>query len=158
MAIYVKYEGIDGDATHQDHKKWIQVESMQWGTGRAIMTTTGSTTGREASEPSVSEVTFAKVLDSSSAHLFTEATTGVVGKKCEIHLVSTGSPGELYLTYELTNSLVSGYSVSSGGDRPSESVSVNFTKVEMKYTPFDENHKAGSPIPAGYDMTTTKKV
>ncbi len=158
MAIYVKYDGIDGDATHDKHKKWIQVNSLQWGTGRAIMTSTGQTSGREASEPSVSEVTFSKELDASSPHLFTEATTGAAGKKVEIHLVSTGSPGDLYLTYELTNALVSGYSVSSGGDRPSESVSVNFTKIEMKYTPFDEKHKAGSPIPAGYDMTTTKKV
>ena len=158
MAIYVKYEGIDGDATHQDHKKWIDVESLQWGAGRAIMTPTGRVMGREASEPSISEVTFTKTLDASSAHLFTESTTGAAGKKVEIHLVSTGSPGDTYLTYELTNCLVSGYSVSSGGDRPSESVSVNFTKIEMKYTPYDENHKAGSPIPAGYDMATTKKV
>lgn len=158
MAIYIKYEGIDGDATHDKHKKWIDVDSLQWGTGRAIMTQTGRTSGREASEPSVSEVTFTKSLDAASAHLFTEATTGAAGKKVEIHLVSTGSPGDIYLTYELTNALVSGYSVSSGGDRPSESVSVNFTKIEMKYTPFDEKHKAGSPIPAGYDMTTTKKV
>ncbi len=158
MAIYVKYDGIDGEATHEKHKKWIQVESLQWGTGRAIMTNTGQATGREASEPSISEVTFSKILDGSSPYLFTEATTGAKGKKVQIHMVSTGDPGDLYLTYELTNCLVSGYSTSSGGDRPTESVSVNFTKLEMKYTPFDADHTAGTPIPVSYDMMTTKKA
>ena len=158
MAIYLKYDGIDGDATHEDHKKWLTVESLQWGVGRAIATPVGSAKNREASEPSVAEVTIAKAMDASSVYLFQEACTGQAGKKVEIHLVSTGSPGATYLEYVLTDSLVSGYSVSSGGDRPMESVSINFTKVEMKYIPLEANNEAGSPITKGYDLVSTKHV
>ena len=35
MAIYLKYDGIDGEATHSDHSKWIDISSMQFGIGRA---------------------------------------------------------------------------------------------------------------------------
>lgn len=156
MAIYLKYEGIDGEATHENHKKWLDIGSFQFGVGRGISTPSGSTANREASEPSVSEVVVTKLMDGSSPYLLTEAVTGAVGKKVEIHLVSTGSPGNTYAEYTLTNALVSGYSLSSGGDRPSESISINFTKVEYKHIPYDEKNKAGTPVPVSYDLATTK--
>lgn len=156
MAIYLKYEGIDGEATHDSHKKWIDVGSLQFGLGRGISTPSGSTANREASEPSVSEVTISKLMDGSSPKLFTESATGAVGKKVEIHLVSTGSPGVTYVEYTLTNALISGYSISSGGDRPSESVSINFTKIEYKFIPYDDKNKAGTPVTVSYDLSSTK--
>lgn len=156
MAIYVKYDGIDGEATHQDHQKWIDVSSLQFGIGRAIATPSGSTNNREASEPSVSEITLTKLMDTSSPKLFTESATGNAGKTVKIDLVSTGSPGVTYATYTLTNTLVSAYSVSTGGDRPSESFSLSFTKVEFKLIPYDNENKAGNPITVSYDLSTTK--
>jgi type VI secretion system secreted protein Hcp len=156
MAIYVKIDGIDGDATHDKHKSWLDVESLQWGVGRAVMTPSGSAQNREASEPAISEVTLTKKMDRASANLFKEACTGNAGKKVTIDLVTTSSPGLTYMTYELTNALVSGYSVSTGGDRPSESVSLNFTKIEMKYTTFDSKNNPAQNYPASYDLSTTK--
>ncbi len=156
MAIYVKYEGIDGEATHDKHKKWLDVSSIQWGVGRAISTPAGSTANREASEPSVSEVTITKMMDCSSPKFFTESCVGAVGKKVEIHLVTTGSPGNTYAEYTLTNALVSAYSMSSGGDRPQESISISFTKMEYKFIPYDDKNKAGTPITVSYDISTTK--
>jgi type VI secretion system secreted protein Hcp len=156
MAIYMKYEGIDGEATHENHKKWIDISSLQFGVGRGISTPSGSTANREASEPSISEVTLTKLMDGASSKLFTESVTGAAGKKVEIHLVSTGSPGNTYVEYTLTNSLISGYSLSSGGDRPSESISINFTKIEYKNIPFDDTNKAGTPVTVSYDLSTTK--
>jgi type VI secretion system secreted protein Hcp len=156
MAIYIDFEGIKGDATHSKHKKWLDIESLQWGVGRAIMTPSGSAQNREASEPSVSEVTVTKRMDSSSALLFQEACAGNAGKKVTIDLVTTGDPGDIYMTYTLHNALVSGYSISTGGDRPTESVSLNFTKIEMKYTQFDEKNKVVNNFPASYDLATTK--
>jgi len=158
MAIYLKWDGIDGDATHDEHQSWITVESFQWGVGRAIATPVGSTKNREASEPSVAEVTISKQMASDSVYIFQEACTGQVGKEVKIHLVSTGSPGQTYLEYTLTDTLVSGYSVSSGGDRPMESVTLNFNKVEMKYIPLESNNESGSPVTKGYDLVTTKAV
>lgn len=158
MAIYVKYEGIDGEATHESHKKWLDVGSMSFGVNRSISTPSGATTNREASEPSVSEVTISKLMDSASPKLFTESATGAAGKKVQIHLVSTGSPGNTYVEYTLHNALVSSYSVSTSGDRPSESVSISFTKLEYKFIPYDDKNKAGTPISVSYDLSTTKSA
>jgi hypothetical protein len=35
---------------------------------------------------------------------------------------------------QIEGGLLSGWSMSSGGDRPTESLSLNFTKIEFRYT------------------------
>lgn len=158
MAIYLKYGKIKGDATHDAHKEWIEVHSLQWGVGRGISTPVGAAANREASEPSVSEVTISKTADAASTSLFQAACTGAQGEELEIHLVTTGSPGDTYMELKLANSLISGYSFSSGGDSPSESVSFNFTKISYKHTLYDDKHKVKTSITEGYDLATAKKV
>ena len=153
MAIYLKIEGIDGDVTARGYEQWINCSSLQWGCGRAISTITGSTKDRESSVPTISEVTVTKSMDESSPRIFQEVCSGRA-QETKLHLVQTGpEQPETYMEYILTESLISGYSVNSGGETPSESVSMNFTKMEMKYTPWGADHTPGSPIPASYDIT-----
>jgi type VI secretion system secreted protein Hcp len=156
MPIYLQIDGIQGDATHEQHKQWMDIEAIHWNVSRNMNTAAGSATNREASEPSISEVVLTKVSDSSSAKLFAEACSGRQGKRAVIHLVTTGSPGETYIEYSLTNTLIANYSVDSNGDRPLETIRLNFTKMELKYTPYDENNTAKSPMISSYDLSTTK--
>jgi len=48
---------------------------------------------------------------------------------------------------------VSGFSISSGGDRPSESISLNFAKVELKDTSKKADGTAGDNLAITYDLT-----
>lgn len=158
MAIYMQIEGISGNVTAKGHEKWIEVNSCQFGVGRGIGSPTGRDSNREASAPSISEVVVTKSTDETSPHIFQEACIGK-GKKIVLHFVRTAASAlETYFEATLTNTLVSGYSVSSGGDNPTESVSLNFTKIEVKYTPYTKDHVAGTPVPAGYDMALATKV
>jgi len=158
MSIYLKVEGIDGKVTAAGHENWIDVSSLQWGVGRAISSSVGTSADREASKPSISEVSVTKLMDASSPMIFTEACVGK-SKKIQIHLCTVGTDAiETYMEYELEDCMFSGYSVSSGGDRPSESISLSFTKMTMKFIPHDDAGKAQSPLPAGYDMATGQKI
>ncbi|MDH5545249.1 MAG: type VI secretion system tube protein Hcp [Gammaproteobacteria bacterium] len=158
MAIYLQYEGIEGTVSSKGHEGWIQLDSMQFGCGRAISTSIGGTADREATKPSISEISVTKLLDKSSPLLFNEATVGKA-KKATIHLCKTGtSEIETYMSYELDDCMISGYSMSTGGDRPNESLSLNFAKIVTKYTPFNEKGDAGSPIPAGYNLIEGTKI
>jgi type VI secretion system secreted protein Hcp len=157
MAIYLNIDGIEGDVTAEGHEGWIECSSMQWGVGRGIQTTTGSSRERESSAPTVSEVTVTTAMNKATPLLFTEACVGK-SKPVKIDLVQTGEALETYMSYELGDALISGYSMSTSGDRPSESVSFNFTKIEMKYTPYDNKHQAQAPVPAGYDISIGKKI
>lgn len=157
MGIYMDFDGIKGEATQQDHKKWIDVLSLSWGTGRGISTVEGSESDREASAPSISDVTIVKQFDEASPKLFTEAVAGNQGKTVKIDLTTTGAPAITFCTYTLSNALISSYSVSTSGDRPIESVDISYTKMEFKFTPYDDKNKAGAPTTVSYDLATSKR-
>lgn len=156
MPIYLQIDGIQGDATQEQHRKWMDIEAIHWNVARNLNTVAGKAANREATEPTISEIVLTKVSDSSSTKLFQEAVSGTQGKRAVIHLVSTGSPGETYIEYALTNTLIANYSIDSSGDRPLETIRLNFTKIEVKYIPYDDNNRPQSPMIASYDLATTR--
>jgi type VI secretion system secreted protein Hcp len=161
MAIYLQFEGIDGNVTATGHEKWIQLGSVNFGLGRRIAgTSPGKQSNREASTPAFGEVNVSKDVDECSPLLFSEACVGKA-KKVTIHFCETGaSQLEPFLEYVLSDVLISSYSVRSGtsGSHPNETLSFNYNKIEVKYIPFKGTHDAGSPVPAGYDLSTGKTV
>lgn len=158
MPIYMKYNDIKGDVTADKYADWIECNSFQWGVGRGISSPTGGSKDRESSAPSISEITLSKQQDISTSKLLNEALQGE-GVKVTIDFCKTDKGNlETYLQYVMENTMISGYSVSSGGDRPSESVSLNFTKIEFKSTQMDAKNSDGSPEIVGYDLSTAKVV
>jgi type VI secretion system secreted protein Hcp len=156
MPIYMNYDSLalKGDVTEDGHKTWIELNSFQWGVGRGISSPTGGSADRESSAPSVSEITVTKATDVSSPKVLNEALQGE-GKTVIIDFCKTDKGKmEVYMTYTLTNTMISGYSISSGGDRPSESLSLNFTKVEYKNIPQAAEGAASSPETVGYDLAS----
>jgi type VI secretion system secreted protein Hcp len=161
MSAYLKYDAIKkGESKakgHEGDKGWIELGSVRWGVGRGISTPVGMSSKREASAPSVGEIGLTKLMDSTSPLIAQEALRGVACK-AQVDLVETHEEQlETYLSLTLENCMISSYSMSSGGDRPSETFALNFTKIEYKYTPFDDKHKAGTPMPVSYDVTTATK-
>ena len=156
MAIYMKYGSIDGAATTQGFQKWIELDSFQWGVGRAIGTAARGAQTRESSEPSISEITVTKRMDAGTPKLLQDALAGHLDNKVEIKFTTT-TKGEVvdFLGYELTNTGISGYSVSSGGDLPTESLSLNFTKIALTYKGTDPAISS-NPVTVGYDLTLMK--
>lgn len=129
---------INGDCIVEGHEKWITISSLQLGVGRAI-SVSGGGADRETSNPSFSELTLTKTTDMASADLFMQAVCGKSLGKAELHFLQTGGADkkqQVYLKIELTDAIVSSYSASSGGDRPSESLSLNFTKISYQYDAF----------------------
>ena len=156
MPIYMKYDGIDGAATAQGHEKWIELHSAQLGVNRHITNPTGQGTNREASAPSVSEITVTKVLDCASTGLFKASLWGE-GKKVKIDFCKTDKDKlEPYYQYELEEVLVSGYSVTSSGDRPRETISLNFTKITFNDISMGSKNETGSPDRVMYDLAGAK--
>lgn len=163
MAIYMAYDdsSIKGDVSDANYTGWIELSSFQWGIGRGITSPdTGSESDREGSKPSVSEIVVTKSEDSASPNLM-RAACGAdpvgEGKLVHIAFVKTDQNGsETYLQFDLENTLVSGWSMSSGGDRPTESVSLNFTKVTMTATPMGAGNDTGSPDRPFYDLAKSQ--
>jgi len=152
MPIYVKYAAVNGDVTEAGHKQWIEVNSFQWGVGRGISSPTGGSSDRESSAPSVSEIVVTKPTDVSTTNLLNEALQGE-GVDVTIDFCKTDKGNlQVYLNYVLNNTMISGYSISSGGDRPQESLSFNFTKIMCKDVTMGAKNDDGQPATVGYDL------
>lgn len=168
MAIYVQWDdgSISGDVTDAGTSQAsgkaftgsIQASSMQWGLGRAIPTaSTGSAADRENCTPSVSEMVFTKDQDSSSGNIMRAAcavSNYNQAKTVWVYLVSAGPGGTSndYISYQLENVLISGWSQSSGGDRPTESVTLNFTKITFNYINQSPTTQTAGPDHPSYDL------
>lgn len=160
MAIYMEFEGIKGNVTAEGHDKWIELLSFNWGVSRGVSMESGRTANREATKPSISEVTVVKAMDTATSDLFKQSVTGDKGKKVTIHFCQTGGDKiTTFMEYKLENVIVSSYSVSSGGDSdPVENLSLSFTKVEMQHTEHGTDNKGASPVRVGYDLSAGKAL
>lgn len=157
MPVFMKYDGVDGESIVEGFEKYIELNSVQFGVGRGIASARGAST-REGSDASVSEITVTKVTDGTSVKLFEEALTGKLNKVVDIKFVRTGAgKPEEYLGFKLEGTGISGFSISSGGDRPSESLSLNFDKVTFKYNPIGDDF-GGSPASYGWDLAKSTKL
>lgn len=160
MAIYMNFNNkkIKGNVTAAGYEDWIELDSFQFGVGRGISMEVGNMANREATRPSISEITVTKMMDNASGGLFKESLTGTEGVTVQIHIVQTGAKQvEKFAAYELSDVLISSYSISgSGGGAPVESISLSFSKILADLQGADKANKNASSMKVGYDLTTAK--
>ncbi len=125
-AGYIKFDGIDGESTDKDHKDWIILLSFSQGT--EMQEDSATTRGQYE----VSDIIVVKELDKSSPKLAESIAMGKVFPKVEIHL---DSGKETFYMYELTNVMITSYSISgTGNDIPTEEFSLNYEKITFTET------------------------
>lgn len=158
MAIYMNFnnKAPAGNVTAKGYEDWIEIDSFNFGVGRGISMEAGAVANREATRPSLSEVTVSKHIDAASGGLFKSSVTGDEGVKVEIHVVQTGANSvEKFAVYKLEDVIISSYSISaSAGGAPAEAISLSFSKIEADLNHADKTNKNPKNMRVGYDLTT----
>jgi type VI secretion system secreted protein Hcp len=146
---YLKYGDIKGEATAEQYKDLITLLSVDWSVNREITAHTGTAQDREASATRLGDITITKLQDKASPDLFKEATIGK-GKPAVFHITKQGEKIEEIMKVELTDAMISGYSVSIQNDRPVETISISYTEMMMTVTPTDDENNVTAPLVYGY--------
>ena len=126
---FLKIEGIPGEAENQskDHKNWINVSSF-----------TNPFRPGDRGSPAVTTLEFTKLTDKSSPVLFERCAAGIPAPWARLELVRTNPSVVRVFDIRMTNVLVTAAFVTSNpasaDDRPMETLSLNFTKIEWTYT------------------------
>jgi type VI secretion system secreted protein Hcp len=145
-AVFPASAGIPGGGSPAGHgADGIEVSSWSWG----VSNSSGST-GGGAGKVKFNEFTIKKTVDSASPLFFRAVAQGQHYHSVILYFDeapgSSGASGTpptyaTYMTITLTNVFISADAIfggaggSSSGDRPTESITLNFAKVQMTYSP-----------------------
>ncbi len=149
--MFLKIDGIDGEASDEAHSDWIDVLSVDWGARAdpARPTTPapqrrGGDGARRPTRMEIGNVVLTKSYDASSPSLALACAKGTHIPSLVLELTSSEADGSRYVRYELQDVIISSYSIDATGDRPTESVTFNFAKVEWQYIEQDQRGKLDS--------------
>jgi type VI secretion system secreted protein Hcp len=97
---------------------------------------------------------FTKLADKSSPNLFVACCNGKHFPTATVTVRKAGEKPHEYLVYKLTEVLVSSFQTSGhgGGGIAQESLSLNFSKIEMAYAPQNADGTPGAKIVKTYDI------
>jgi type VI secretion system secreted protein Hcp len=154
--MFIKIEGIKGEATDDKHKDEIDVLSWSWGASQAGTMHVAGATGGKAS---FQDLSFTKWVDVSTPKLLKAVSTGEQVK--EVVLVVRKAAGKQQIEYVkiiMKDCLIT--SVSGGGsggeDRLTENVTINFAEYRYEYTSQKPDGSPGGVMPFGYDIRAQK--
>ena len=156
--MFLKLDGVDGEAADKQHSKQIDVLSWSWGAANHGSAHVGG--GAGSGKVKAQDLQITKYVDSSSPKLLQSCFSGKHHADALLSVRKAGgeSPVE-YFKIKLQEVFIT--SVSSGGhghdDRLTEQVSLNFSKVEVDYTPQTAQAGAATPITFSWDIAANSK-
>lgn len=146
---FLKLNGVVGETADKLHKGEIDIKAFSFGVENEASVGAG---GLASGKARFSSFKLEKLYDSSSPKLFEAVATGKHFSSALITLRTTGNQPRDFLTYELTDVVVTGYT-QGGRAEPAllENVELDTAKVRVTYTP-----TVGSPIVASWDIVADK--
>jgi len=153
VEIFLKIPAIEGECTAKGHEKEIEVFSFSLGASNPSSVATGA--GMGAGKVDISTLSIQKQLDLASDKLFKNCCNGTHFEKATVTVREAGgeSPLEYYIL-ELKQVFIDSinWGAASGGEKPSESVSLSFGEVKMTYWSQDEKGGKGQKGEVGWSL------
>ena len=158
-SMFLSIPSIPGSSTTQGFTNDIVLNSFHFSNARTITLSSGSTE-QQASAPAISDLVITKTMDKSSPGIVKALLLNQGISKIDIFLTkaSAFSKGQfVYAHYVLSNVLFSSYSVSSGGDAPTESIGINFEKLQTTVTTQNPDGSVGQTISFCWNESTNQE-
>jgi type VI secretion system secreted protein Hcp len=156
MAIdtHIKFDGVDGEATHEDHKGEIEVLSWSWGVSN-VGNTAGGGSGKGKANPG--EFNFIHLYDKASPNLAKKCAQGVHFPTVVVTARKAGEGQKDFLKVSMKEVFISSVQPagSQGGDI-TESISMSYGEIEFAYKPQDDKGGLGGEVKFGWNVKTTK--
>ncbi len=154
--IILEIKDMKGNCHIDGHKDQIEVHSF----GHSValpLSMDVSNTERTTGKPMFSEMNFSKTMDQATPALYAACTEGKKLGDAIIHIGRNENGKYMSLMkYVLSNAMVSNINTSGGGGQPSDSFSLNFTKITSEYTQQNPDSTKKGTATFGWDLETNK--
>jgi type VI secretion system secreted protein Hcp len=156
--MFLKCEGLTGEAKDKDHKDEIDVLAWSWGVSNSGTTHMGG--GGGAGKANFQDISITKFIDNSSTDLLLACSNGKHYPKMVLTVRKAGEKPLEYFVLTMKDCLVSSLSTggSGGEDRLTENISINFAKIEMEYKEQKPDGTGGAPKRFGWDIAGNAKL
>jgi type VI secretion system secreted protein Hcp len=156
MAIdtHIKFDGVEGEATHEDHKGEIEVLSWYWGVNNAT-NLSGGGSGKGKANPG--DFSFVHLYDKASPNLAKKCAQGTHFPTVVVTARKAGEGQKDFLKVSMKEVFISSVQPAGaqGGDI-TESVQMSYGEIEFAYKPQDEKGGLGGEVKFGWNVKTTK--
>jgi type VI secretion system secreted protein Hcp len=154
MAIdtHIKFDGIDGESTHKDHKGEVAVLSWSWG----LTSAAGASTTARRRKAVPQEMRIVHRYDKASPMLAKQA---VLGKHVPVAVLTARKAGEGqkdFLKVTMKEVFITSVQASEGGEGPSEEVAMTYGTIDFEYRPQDVKGSQGSPVQFSWNIKAGK--
>src|SRR5215510_10592993 len=149
---FLKLTDVAGESSQKGHENEIDLMSWSWGESNSGSSAEGGGSG--SGKVNMQDFSFSMKINKSSPALFKACASGAHIKEGTLTCRRAGKEPRPYLTVKLTDCLVSSFSTggSSGDEVPTDSITLNFAKIDYSYTPQKADGTLGTAIPAAYDI------
>lgn len=157
---FLKIDGIDGESTDSKHTNEIEVDSYTWTEQQSTSGARGNGVG--AGKVAMGNFTFNTRTNKSSPKLLLACATGSHIKSAILTCRKAGAGQQEFYKLTLTDVVVASYTtgadVSTGSDRPLDTVQLAFAKIQCEYRAQKQDGSLDNPITSGYDLSTNTAV
>jgi type VI secretion system secreted protein Hcp len=152
--IFLKLDGIKGEATAKGHVDEIELHSWSFGVTNSSI---GGGSGQGAGKATFHDISLTHAFDASSPPLMQACATGKHFPKAVLTQRKAGGDQLEYIKIELDEVFITGVNA-NGHESPSESFTISFGKIKMDYQPQDEKGaKKGGTIPGTFNLKAVTK-
>ena len=158
LDMFIKLDDIKGESADDKHKGEIDVLSWSWGAAQSGGAHAGG--GAGAGKVQVSDLSFTKPVDRSSPVLFSMCAAGTHIKQGLLTVRKAGGKPLEYLKITMQDIIVTSFTDGgdAGGDRLSETITLNFSKVTYEYTPQKQDGSGDASVKQGFDVSANKPM
>lgn len=137
--MFLKMQGVTGEANDSEHKGEIDVVSWSWGMSAPTALNTGQTAGKAT----VSELHIVKRVDQASPTLMNFLKNNKLVSQAQLTVRKAGKTPLEYFKIELEKVRVTSLQTESHNEELVEKVSLGFVKIKVSYTPQDATGAKG---------------
>ena len=152
---HIKFDGVEGESQHADHKGEIELLSWSWGVQNTSSVGSGGGSGQGKATPG--EFQFSHEYDKASPVLAKKCAQGAHFPTVVVTARKAGEGQKDFLKITMKEVFIS--SVHPGGNSGGgilESVSMSYSTIDFSYKPQDAKGGLGGEVKFGWEVKTTK--
>lgn len=151
---HIKFDGVDGESEHKDHKGEIEVLSWSWSVSNASALAGG---GSGKGKGSPGEFHFMHEYDKASPVLSKKCAQGTHFPSVVVTARKSGEGQKDFLKVTMKEVFITSVSPtgSQGGD-VMESVGMSYASIDFGYKPQDAKGGMGGEVKFGWNVKTTE--